>query len=188
MFLVSSQQVFMPSIIPALFKMHLPSLTSIFTEENQVLQNFTVKTILSFIFTLPIITFEYELILSDCNISYERKEIDFSFCKIKKKNFHVFILKINNFCIYTYLTALLVLKVEDLTGRMTATVYYFCSYFYEILYLLECKMRFLPEIWCCNIEVALNSYTKWQARPCRAKPRPASPDQHVRSVLLWDNT
>jgi len=49
---------------------------------------------------------------------------------------------------YTYLTALLVLKVQDLTGRGTGTVYYFCSYFYEIVYLLESKMRSFPEIWC----------------------------------------
>lgn len=44
----------------------------------------TVKTILSFIITLPIITFQYGPILSDGNISYEGKEIDFNFCKIKK--------------------------------------------------------------------------------------------------------
>jgi hypothetical protein len=41
----------------------------------------------------------------------------------KLKIFHVFIPKTNNFYIYTYLTALLVLKVQDLTGRRTGTVY-----------------------------------------------------------------
>lgn len=47
-----------------------------------------LKTILFFIITLPIITFKYGPILSDCNISYERKEIDFNFCK--NKNFSMF--------------------------------------------------------------------------------------------------
>jgi len=75
----------------------------------------TVKTILSLIISLPIITFEYGPILSNCNISYEGKEIDLNFCKIKF--FYVFIPKTNNFCNYTYLTTLLVLKVQVLTGK-----------------------------------------------------------------------
>lgn len=128
----------------ALFKMHLLSLpySRRKIKFSKILHG-TVKTILSFIITLPVITFEYEPILSDCNISYEGKEIDFNFCKIKKNSMFSF-LKRNNFCIYTYPTALLVLKVQDLTGRGTGTVYYFCSYFYETLYLLECKMTFFP--------------------------------------------
>jgi hypothetical protein len=55
----------------------------------------TVKTILSFIISLPIIAFEYGPIVSNCNISYEGKEIDLNFCKIKF--FHVFIPKQTTF-------------------------------------------------------------------------------------------
>ena len=40
---------------------------------------------------------------------------------------------------------------------------------------------------CTSIcEVVLNSHIKHWTRPCRAKPRPASPHCHVRSAILWD--
>jgi len=139
----------MPSIIPALFKMHLPSLASIFTEENQG-QKFYMALLKQFYHSslhYQSLHLNMGLYLVIVIFLMRGKKLTSISAKLKKK-FHVSFPKTNNFCIYTYLIALLVLKVQDLTGRGTGTVFHFCSYFYEILYLLECKMRFLPEIWC----------------------------------------
>ena len=65
--------------------------------------------------------------------------------------------------------------------------------FRKLLYLLECKMRFCHEIWRLSMWGCLKSCTKHQIRwlctgPCPVKPRPASPNHHMRYALLWDNT
>lgn len=66
----------------------------------------------------------------------------------------------------------------------------------QLLYLLECKMRVLPEIWCLNMWGRLKFIDECQSGPyqtgslqtgpCRPKPRPALPNHPIRSALLWD--
>jgi hypothetical protein len=61
----------------------------------------------------------------------------------------------------------------------------------HILYLLKCKMRFLPlnlALKCDVLNSCMNQTRLLWTRPWQAKPRPASPSCLVRSPLFWDIT
>ena len=64
---------------------------------------------------------------------------------------------------------------------------------FNVLFLLKCKTRLFPYIWCLNMSGHLkfvyepqNCTTPNQMLWNRAKPRPASPNHHVRYVIVWD--
>lgn len=84
---------------------------------------------------------------------------------------------------------------------MTTAEWMHCpSQYINLPYLLECKMRFLPEIWCWNMSGCLKfskevlywtgpcqTRSHW-TRPCPAKPRAQSPNYAMRSPHLQDIT